>query len=391
MARQASSAYRARAVADHPRLRRILRVPETDAEVVVLDLALGRFAGGHNEDYLDAVLEAIGPAAVWAPDRDGWGRPPGWARRAQDIALAWLGTHPGRGHRRILVTQNPSLWELLTLWAVTWWPGRRAVALFVLRRSGAAGSPFLERLSDLAERSVRSLVRSGKLVPASDSRILLDELERATGVRGTLLTIPRRRVEPQPRTGPPVVSLIGAFRAEKGARHYEAVVDEALARGAEVDVQIGEGWEPDGSAALARTLREKWAGDPRVRVHGSFLPADEYDTIVGRTDVVVAPYDVEVYGTGTSGVLHEAVDAGSVVLTTPIQWAVSEYGDHPRVRFLHTMDRLGEALGEAIELGVAVRDNAVDEMAADEFGDRWREALAAAHARLAAPRPRGER
>ncbi|MDQ3936255.1 MAG: glycosyltransferase, partial [Actinomycetota bacterium] len=354
---------------DHPRLRRLLRAPggpeaARDPQILVLELALGRLSGGHNEDYLAAVLAGLDDRApvVWAPDRDGWGRPPGWARRAQDIALAWLAMHPPKGHRRILITQNPSAWELLTLRAVTLLSRRRrGVAVFVLRRSGMTGSRFLERLSSLADRSVRSLVRSRRLWPASDSSLVLNELREATGVQGTLLPIPVRRsaLAAGPRTGPPVVSLVGAFRREKGAAHYRAVVEAALEHDptVEVDVQLGGGSAADDSAALAAELQEAWAGEPRVRAHGTFLAADEYDAILARSDIVVTPYEVEVYGTGTSGVINEALAAGAVVLTTPIAWAVSEYDEHPRVRFLPATDRrtIARELGEAIDLGLRAR------------------------------------
>jgi glycosyltransferase involved in cell wall biosynthesis len=378
---------------DHPRLRRALRVPAPpgppgDPGVVVIELAAGRLPGGHNEGYLAAVLAALDApgAEVWAPDRDGWGRPAGWARRAQDVALTWLAMHPPRGRRRVVVTQAPSPWELLTLRAVTV-PARRrrAVAVFVVRRSGATGSRLLRLLSRLSDASVRSLVRARRLWPASDSRLILDRVEAATGVRGTLLPIPPRGGgRAGPRTGPPVVGLLGSFRMEKGAAHYDAIIRAALdhAPDVEVDVQVGEGQRLDRSDELARRVREAWAGHPRVRLHGGYLDESEYDAILARSDLVVLPYDVDAYGGGTSAILHEAVAGSAAVLTTPIAWAVSEYGDHPRVRFLDALDEatLRPALGAALELGVGARGEAPGAAAGDEFAERWREATRAAAA-----------
>jgi hypothetical protein len=188
-----------------------------------------------------------------------------------------------------------------------------------------------------------------------------------------------------------VVALLGAFRAEKGAAHYDAVVRAALAYDAavEVDAQVGEGQGPDGSDALARELHSAWDGHERVRLHGGFLEPDEYDGVIARTDVVVLPYDVGAYGTGTSGILHEVLTAGGVVLTTPIEWATSEYGDHPRVRFLTATDppTIEREVGAALELAARTRGDAAASGPPpdDEFVARWREAVDAA-ARWTSPR-----
>ncbi|HEV2815023.1 MAG TPA: glycosyltransferase [Solirubrobacteraceae bacterium] len=375
---------------DHPRLRRRLRLPAAatpsgETQIVVVDLALGRLPGGHNADYVAALAAAFGDrgAVVWAPDGDGWGRPAGWARRAQDVALLWLAMHPPKGRRRVVVMQAPSPWDFLTLRVVAH-GRRRAVAACVLRRSGTGGSRLVERIVALAERSTRSLVRARRLWPVSDSSLLLDEVARDTGVCGTLVPIPQRGSRAvEPRTGPPVVSLLGAFRMEKGAAHYDAVLRAVTARDdAEVDVQVGEGNPLDGSAEYARRVQAAWADHPRVRLHGGFLDADEYDRIVARSDVVVLPYDTAAYGTGTSGILHEALAANAVVLTTPIAWALSEYGDHPRVRFLPALDdaTLARELPAAIELGLRSRDAPPEQAEAghDDFRGRWSEAVEAA-------------
>jgi hypothetical protein len=277
------------------------------------------------------------------------------------------------------------VWELLTLSGVTLFARRRrAVAVFVLRRSGATGSGPMRLLSRLSERGVHRLVRRRRLWPASDSPLALDQVEEATGVRGTLVPIPPRRATAPagPRSGAPVVSLLGSFRMEKGAAHYDAVVRAALDQrpDVELDVQVGEGQAADGSAALARELRDAWGDHDRVRLHDAFIAADEYDAIVTRTDVVVLPYDVDAYGTGTSGILHEVLAAGGVVLTTPIAWALSEYDDHPRVRFLHAADAetLTREVGEAIELALEARADPPAAAGDDAFAARWNDAVTAA-------------
>jgi len=289
---------------------------------------------------------------------------------------------------RVIIDQYPCPSDVLLLWLVS--VGRRrprARVLHVMRRS-PSGERLRQRNHRIADRLMLRLTRRGWLHPISDSRVALEDWQRRAGVRdGSIVAIPPPPAAGEaanrgraPVLGSPTSGLVGALRAEKGAAVYESVVETALREFPEAGfhVQLGSP-APDRREDVVAVLTRRWGDDPRVRLHSGHLQPAEYAGLLADCDVVVLPYDVERYGTGTSGVLHEALASGAAVLTTPIAWAVAEYATDPDVVLLPdtTPERLAEGLRAAARRAAERAPRPADE-GEERFVASWREAVLAA-------------
>jgi hypothetical protein len=360
-----------------------------EAEVVLVDFATGRRTGGHQEDYLKALETALAGqrTTVLAPFRAGSGKPGRVATYWQEFRAFWRLLGRGDGRRRIIVCHSPEFRDLLLFWLAALLQRRRAnaVGLFVLRRS-AAGIVGKDNLkARLLEILVPEMIRRGLIHPASDSRLALDHwLVGARRVGGSLLSIPRpvaaSEVGPPPRGGP-VIGLLGRFRIEKGARCYDAVIGTTLDLFPDATVNVELGSDSVGGAGeIAARLRQIWQGDPRVVLVDGHLTAGAYAALIASSDVVVLPYEMQSYGSGTSGVLHDALALGRTVLATPIAWAAETLSDHPGVVWLTGTDQAALAMGlrAAVTRALAQRRAGASSGRPDTFAEDWQAALAAA-------------
>jgi glycosyltransferase involved in cell wall biosynthesis len=362
--------------------------------LLLLEFRAGR-SDGHNDHYLRSLEDVFHdwPLKVWAPYRDGWARAGRLGSLVQQLALAWRAFHPPKNELRVVIVQNPWAVEKLLLTLASLWPRRRVIAVFVLRRTGddahALAHPWSARAARIARVLVARLIRRGWLYPVSDSSLALDDWRSRGRVWvGSLVALP-----PPPglnagrlptRSGGPVVALVGSFRTERGAPHYNMVIEAAveLLEDVTLDVQLG-GQVQDGSVDFAESVRLRWRDDPRVRLHARYLADAEYVALLARADVVVLPYDATSYTTGTSGVLHEAVALGATVLTAPLAWATKDYAGHPRVHFIDRWDpeTLRRELPGVTAAAVATRQPPVTAVS-DDFARSWGGAVSAAVAQL---------
>jgi hypothetical protein len=131
---------------------------------------------------------------------------------------------------------------------------------------------------------------------------------------------------------------------------------------------------------IAARLRQIWQGDPRVALVDGHLTPDAYAALIASSDVVVLPYEMRSYGSGTSGVLHDALALGRTVLATPIPWAREAFPSHPDIVWLKGTDRLAlaEGLRTAVTQALDRRRAATAGGGADTFASDWQAALAAA-------------
>lgn len=374
--------------------RQISAPARCKSEVLLLEFYAGRVFG-HSDHYLASLETVFGdqPMVVWAPYRDGWGRHGRLTGFAQKLALGWRALHPPKGMIRAVVVQNPGAAEKLMLALVSLFRPSRAIAVFVLRRTGddinAREHPWVARGSRLAQTAVTLLIRRGWLYPVSDSALALKYWQERAGVSyGSAVALPPPAsldgIALPSRSGGPVVALVGSFRTERGAARYDAIIEAStdLLEDVSVDVQLG-GEDRDGSAAIATALRQRWQHDPRVRLHEGYLSDEEYASLLAGADVVVLPYDAASYTTGTSGVVHEALTLGATVVTSPLEWAAQQYGDHPRLHFLEEWN--AETVRRELPLLVA---SAIDQRdvalpaASDDFAADWTGAIEAALAHL---------
>ena len=359
------------------------------AEILILELAAGRWSGGHHSDYLEALLEVLADRhpRLFAPYLKGRKKRNRMAQTFHDLWMVWRSFTSAPPQGRIVIAQAPSPWELLFCRLVTLGRRRSVVALFVLRRTDRESTGVAAAKDWLTGRVTDSLIHGRRVWPASDSTPALDSLRRRTGVQGSSLDLPGTRalIEEPRRDGPLSVGLLGAFRLEKGARYYDTAIRAALDSLPDVSLDVQtEVQHPDGSAEIGSQLRKAWLDHPQVRLHDGYLPSESYAHLLGGCDIIILPYVVNEYGTGTSGVLHEAVTMGCTVLATPIVWARQEYGHHPHVVFLEGTDQKAFTAGLREAASRAMRHRTAARVQNQEgiFATSWQDALAAAEALL---------
>lgn len=232
---------------------------------------------------------------------------------------------------------------------------------------------------------VRSLARSGHFHPVSDSASALSSWENLTGTSGSLVTIPVRQrpadLPPKSTDDAVVFGLVGLFRPEKGAAFYGKVIETALALAGplRIDVQLPDTSEDD-AFPDAVALRKAHDGNDAVRFLNGHLDNETFSRLVSDIDVLILPYDIESYGTGTSGIMHEVLALGGTVVTTRFTWAVEEFGDRKEVLWLDSLEprHLQDKLSEARELALYMRESAASPVSrqSDTFRSSWIAAIA---------------
>jgi hypothetical protein len=351
---------------------------------MIVDFGTGRFVGGHNADYLVALqraLEDAQPMTV-APFQNGLQL--GRIRRYKlhlETFLRALGRH--EGEPTVVIVHSPEFRDIVLFWLATKLRRRSdAVGLFLFRRhaDGIVGRDNWR--ARLLERIVPALIRSGWIYPVSDSQSALAEWTIGTGSTGALIAIPpplgSSARHPHP-TGGPVVGLVGSLRIEKGARHYDEIIRETLATAPTTIVKVQVSNEGAGELAdIAGRLVHDWATEPRVELLTGHLTPEAYADLIGSTDVVVLPYEPSTYSSGTSGVVHDTLALGRVVLTTRIAWAEEAYAGHGDVIWLQGTDRaaIRAGLKTAFRRAMARRDGVVTAPPPDDtFADDWHGAI----------------
>jgi glycosyltransferase involved in cell wall biosynthesis len=365
--------------------------------VTIVDHLSGRGLGGHYDDYLAALEAALADdfeLRTIAPFRDGVpeprGRPGIYRLEISDYRKAL--TTPGGAAASAAIVHSAEFSDYVCcrLAASTIRRSRRAPCLFVLRRSpdpatlAGPGGRFGKRLVGL----IAGMIRGGQIVAVSDSQPALDAwLALAPGRKGALVALPPAPgaagegadaaggEPPATRpTGGPLVAVAGRMRAEKGAAHYPDVAAAALTAlpGSRVALQVSQ--HDAASRVAVVELRRAYEGDDRVVLLDEHLTAGQYRALLREADIVVLPYDAATYGTGTSGVITDALSQGAKVVVTPIEWARHVYGDDDRVVWLEDPGS-GEAIAKALQ-DAASRDTGPgteDQTAA--FADSWRVAV----------------
>ncbi len=357
--------------------------------MVIVDFGTGRFVGGHNEDYLTALEQAVGALrpVVIAPFR--YGRELGRAARYQSELRTYLACL-GRRHTdpTVVVSHSPEFSDIALFWLAAWLtPWSDAVGLFFFRRAADGIVGRDNRRARFLTRIVPGLIRSGRIYPVSDSRPALAAWTAGTDTTGTLIAIPPPpgSSKPHPRpAGGLVVGLVGSLRIEKGARAYDLVIRETLSfdETATVKVQVSDGAVGE-LAEIAACLRRNWVAEPRVEILTGHLAPGAYANLIGSTDVIVLPYEPSTYGSGTSGVMHDALALGRVVLAPRITWATDrEYQDHDDVIWLQGMDpsALQAGIKAAFRRARILRARAETPPSGDDFVRDWLDAIQAAAA-----------
>lgn len=362
--------------------------------VVIVDHLSGRGFGGHIEDYLLALEHALSDREpqVIAPFRDGRAVPrtrAGMYRLQFSDYRRALKIRGGVSGAVIVHTSELSDYISCFVAASTIRRSRRNRCLFMLRRgpSPAELAVGSVRLGRLLINLVTRMIRRGVIIPTSDSRPALDAWEELSGSeRGVLVALPPApgsltESDAESATGAliepegPLIAIAGRMRGEKGAASYPDVVSAALTEFPEAGVAI----QVSGHDRIAETataqLQHEYENDARVQLLDEHLSSGAYQALLKAADIVVLPYTVAAYGTGTSGVIGDALSLGASVVVTPIKWARDTFGDDPRVVWLDDPPQQ-QAIRDAIRSAVAISASSdAGEDAFEKFSASWHAAL----------------
>lgn len=357
-------------------------------QIVLCDFVTGRLEGGHQEDYLVALEEALSGRGceVIAPFRRSQSkpRPPTGRLGRYFLTYRLIAERMRASQPSLLVFHSPDLRDILSYAAAAALMGPKpSLGVFVMRRDavGMAGPGVSARI---LEWTVRTLARAGRIFMVFDS--VAARRHWAPGNDAApVVTIPLRRSNTMPSRDvagrSPCIGLLGAFRLEKGARHYDRIIGLSRQAFPELTIrcQLPSDCSNSAEGALAEALRSRWAGDENVVFHTGHLSNDAFANLIHAVDVLVLPYDAESYGVGTSGVMFESHAAGNVVVSTRIQWGLEHFGDDPAMVWLD--DLTDQGLMAGIEEGVRrarSRPPLANTPGSDPFGQSWLEALDAA-------------
>ena len=356
---------------------------EAQPRILIYDTVTGRISGGHQADYLVALEAALAEfrPETHAPFRD-------TSRPIPSIASRILGSvsffrHAlGATEKTLVLVPNPSSLDFVTFAVAAFFALKngRGSGVFVMRRD-AAGIVGTGWRANILDRIVCWLAGGRFFHMVSDTRAAMDHWQARTGQGGAIISIPvRLPTKSRPPGSPLSLGLIGLFRIEKGAAHYDAVIEttRALAPAWRIICQLSHTGRHPEEDRVARNLTAKWGADPMVQIHAEHLDAEAFTDMLHDLDVVVLPYDIQTYGPGTSGILFEALAAGKVVLAAPIAWARQEYRDHPNVVWLNGTDNatLREGLRQALTRAEQRRgETAETHRLPDRFRESWLEAL----------------
>ncbi|MBJ7457898.1 MAG: glycosyltransferase [Thermoleophilaceae bacterium] len=351
------------------------------SQVTIVDFLSGRGFGGHYDDYLAALTDALAEYSpeVIAPFAQGRPEPGG---RFGIYREEFSGYRRALKKSDAVVVHSAQFSDYLCLWAAARSVRKRdrATCLLVLRRSPTPESMAVgdERLGRFLIKRIVGMIRRGVIHPVSDSAVALDAwLKTAPGVEGELVALPpvpgaadgETPTIKLPTPNGPLVAIAGRMRGEKGSANYPEVVDATLELLPDGAIALQTCEDDEVSRVALQKIRAAHDGDPRVALLGEHLTGADYHALLSAADIVVLPYDVAVYGTGTSGVVSDALALGAVVVVSPIEWVVSEFSRNPRVVLLNS------SVKEALESAVARLGSASSSESGADFAASWQAAL----------------
>ena len=169
---------------------------------------------------------------------------------------------------------------------------------------------------------------------------------------------------------PPIVSCIGFANRAKGYRLLPEAMQHVLGRHRNVRFMI-HGIVKGSDAEADQPMFDRLAGlDERVEIRQEVLASGEYLARLGEADLLLLPYDPNVYRWRGSGVFADAHHVG-IPVVAPKEcafarpafddgWGVAmkEYdGNNLGIAVLEALDRLGPLRASAVQAAGRVRDD----------------------------------
>ncbi|MDA0348699.1 MAG: glycosyltransferase [Verrucomicrobia bacterium] len=213
--------------------------------------------------------------------------------------------------------------------------GSRVVLLFVQgvgRWDSSLNKPVVDlnlnnRLMRLAIRNLRQLVKEKKVILASETEGMREELSNFTGIPFVAFPHPVLSTDSDrskaDQTGPLRFCCPGFARYEKGTDLLQQAIKQLSEKTSRPSMEFTLQWLspfnlPNGSSVSPDT---ELVDNGYLKIIDRTMDADEYDQLLNNTDVVVMPYRRSSYYARVSRVAIEASQKGIPLIYTTKSWS----------------------------------------------------------------------
>jgi glycosyl transferase family 1 len=172
----------------------------------------------------------------------------------------------------------------------------------------------------IAREAAGMLTSAGKVVFATNSDLLKDQLSRQLGYAWTLMPVPihwPNQAQGASSQSEAVFGFYGGLRVEKGSQLLAEAISSFTQHTYSATRFIVHAPRMECDEIASRRL----ADCNRVQlIRTNFRNKDEYFTEFCRANVILLPYDPHIYALRTSGIFIEALGLGRPVITTDGTW-----------------------------------------------------------------------
>lgn len=189
------------------------------------------------------------------------------------------------------------------------------------------------------------LYKKTNILFVSDSNLILKKIRSINSK--FKISIPKRNIkkfEPEKQINflnlnfKPVFAFSGVMRHEKGIKFYDEIIDLTLKTIENSFFVVHAVYLDKKMKTFYDHLKNKYKQNNRTMFIDRFLTDDEYSWFVGAIDVMVLPYDVKLYSSGTSGPMQETLSLGGSIICTKLEWAMDEFDGQNKIFWMDNYD-----------------------------------------------------
>lgn len=192
---------------------------------------------------------------------------------------------------------------------------------------------------------MKYLYKKKNIIFVSDSNLILKKVKSVNSK--FKISIPKRKIykfEPEKEMNfknlnfKPIFAFSGVMRHEKGIKFYDEIINLTLKRIKNSFFVVHAVYLDKKMKILYDRLESKYQKNKRTMFIGRFLTNEEYSWFVDAIDVMVLPYDVKLYSSGTSGPMQETLLSGGTVISTKLEWALDEFDEQDKIFWMNNYD-----------------------------------------------------
>ncbi len=281
-----------------------------------------------------------------------------------------------RKDKCIIILPTPTTHDILCLYILS--SITKAKIIFFKRRI-YDDNLFKEALLNFF---LRSFFKKSNFVLVSDSNKILSS--ENTFNETFKIDIPNREfseiLKPMEVNIPESVGLIFAFtgvlREEKGVYLYEDIIKRTLSKIPHSIFLIHAVANDKNMKKKLEDLEKTFKLNSRVIFLSRYISDEEYAWILNKIDVLVLPYNVKSYSSGTSGPFMEALSCGKKIVSTKLDWAFEKFCDNSNVFWVDELNpsSFEAATSKLTKDSVSIEDNKVFHTSSS-FKNSWEDAI----------------